>query len=136
MHGSSQRRLGMAFAVVLATVAALLTPPVASAVINGQLKQLLPSLGGCLTNAPGATGCKAVNAQLGTIGEPAFSPDGRFLYVPTRAGNNLITFERDPVTGVLTERKCIRFNSTAGGCSSENVSPLEDATGVAVSPNL
>src|SRR5262245_33369455 len=105
MEGSTQqRRLGLAFAILLATLSALITPSLASAAVNGQLKQLPLAQGGCLMNTPGATGCKAVSALLGAIGEPAMSADGRFLYVPSRTGNNLVTFERDPNTGVLTER--------------------------------
>src|SRR4051812_16041478 len=132
MFGSVQqrRRLGLAFVVWLTL---LVAPGLAAAAINGQLKQLPLAQGGCLANG-GAGGCKTVTGAMSAIGEPAMSSDGRFLYVPTR-GDTLLVFERNVTTGVLTERACFRYLSVAGGCTSVNGSPLEDATGVALSPN-
>ena len=62
------------------------------------------------------------------------SPDGLHLYVPGRDSDSLVMFDRNPTTGVLTERACFRFTA-ATGCTTTNASPLEVATGAAVSPD-
>ncbi len=113
--------------------ALLVAPATANAAIDGKLKQLaLPN--GCLDNAE-AQGCKNITAPMQNPGEPAISADGRHVYVPARDSDSLNWFDRNPTTGVLTERGCIR-SSTAGaatGCTLVTAAPIEDATGAAVS---
>ena len=122
MYGSYQlrRRLGVALVVLLASLAA---PSLASAApLNGQLKQLPLAKGGCLANGS-AGGCKNVTFPMTGIGEPAMSPDGRFLYVPARSSNTVITFERNLATGELTERACFRYPTAASGCTAATPAP-------------
>ena len=120
--------------VLLVTLLAF--PSAAGAAIDGKLKQL-PLPQGCLDDAA-AQGCQNVAAPMTNVGEPAFHPNGRFLYVPGRDSDSLNFFERDTGTGALTERACLRFGA-ATGCTNlaatpgTDVSPLEDATGADVS---
>ncbi len=137
MFGKERRRLEAlrATGLLILLVALLAVPSSASAAIDGKLKQLaLP--GGCLDDAA-LQGCANITAPMTNVGEPAMSPNGRFLYVPGRDSDSINVFERDTNTGALTERACIR-SSTAGaaaGCSTIVASPLEDAQGAVVSPD-
>ena len=83
-HGTERRGRGPLRATALLTllIALLAVPATAGAAIDGKLKQLaLPN--GCLDDA-GAGGCRNINAPLSNIGEPAITPNGRFIYVPGR----------------------------------------------------
>ena len=79
--------------------------------IDGKLKQL-----GCLDDAA-AQGCANVNAPMTNVGEPALTPNGRFMYVPARDSDTVNVFERDTNTGALTERGCVSLNA-APGCTT------------------
>jgi DNA-binding beta-propeller fold protein YncE len=126
------RRLVVAVLTVTALALLGLASP-AGAAVGGQFKQLaLPD--GCLDDG-GAGGCKNIVAPMTNVGEPAMSANGRFLYVPARDSDTLNTFERDPATGVLTERSCIRYPAALGTCTGSNAPPLEDATAAALSPD-
>lgn len=131
-HGTERRGQGALRATALLTllIALLVAPATAGAAIDGKLKQLaLPN--GCLDDAA-AQGCGNITAPMTNVGEPAFTPNGRFMYVPGRDSDSVNVFERNASTGVLTERGCVSLN-VATGCVAVGVSPLEDATGVVVS---
>ena len=67
----------------------------------------------------------------------AISPDGRSAYVVTQASNNaLVSFSRDPETGLLTEQGCISVEaSVASECKTAKGKGLINPYGVAVSPD-
>jgi DNA-binding beta-propeller fold protein YncE len=117
-------------ALLVGLVSLLLIAHAATGTTVEKLKQL-PLPQGCLDQS-GAGGCGDVVAPMANVGEPAISPDGLHLYVPGRDSDSLNVFDRDPTTGVLTEKTCLRF-AAATGCTPLPISPLEDATGAAVS---
>src|SRR5215213_9507840 len=106
-HGTERCGRGALRVTALLTflIALLAVPAGASAAIDGKLKQL-PLPAGCLDNAA-AQGCQNVNAPMMNVGEPAFTPDGRFMYVPGRDSDTVNVFERNNSTGALTERGCV-----------------------------
>jgi DNA-binding beta-propeller fold protein YncE len=117
-------------ALTMALVSLVLFAPAATGTTVEGLKQL-PLPQGCLDQS-GAGGCGDAVAPMANVGEPAISPDGLHLYVPGRDSDSLNVFDRNPTTGMLTEKTCLRF-AAATGCTTLPVSPLEDATGAAVS---
>ena len=116
-------------AALLAVVGALGLANVASAAVNGQLKQF-PGTLGCLART--VAGCGNLNDPITNIGKPVLSPDGLHLYVPDKGTGSVVLFDRNPSTGVLTERSCYSF-AAIGGCAVIGASPLQNATAVAVS---
>jgi DNA-binding beta-propeller fold protein YncE len=98
---------------------------------------------GALTQAPGAAGC--ISERLGSgcrkavaLGIPdaiAISPDGKNVYVSTVT--SVTIFERDPVTGALTQKPgttgCISDHGWGDLCQEGNA--LKDPEGIVVSPD-
>jgi DNA-binding beta-propeller fold protein YncE len=105
---------------LLAIVALLLVPALASAAgkkpqppketITGSLTQL-PGRLGCLSDGKGAKAeCGQARALKGPgpgVGSRAIavSPDGRNVYVAASGSDSIAVFDRDPVTGALTQPK-------------------------------
>jgi DNA-binding beta-propeller fold protein YncE len=118
------------WALLVGLVSLLLFAHAATGTTVESLKQL-PLPQGCLDQSGGG-GCGDVSAPMANVGEPAISPDGLHVYVPGRDSDSLNVFDRNPTTGVLTEKTCLRFTAAAG-CTTLPLSPLEDATGAAVS---
>jgi 6-phosphogluconolactonase (cycloisomerase 2 family) len=92
----------------------------AEASIPGGFAQL-PGAAGCVSNG-GAGGCGAAH-DLGTNVKIAISPDGRNAYVTTYMSNNsLLVFDRDPVTGALTQKPgkagCFHIAAETANCAS------------------
>ena len=102
-------------ALVMGLVSLLLFAPAATGTTVESLKQL-PLPQGCLDQS-GAGGCADIIAPMANVGEPAISPDGLHLYVPGRDSDSLNVFDRNPTTGVLTEKTCLRFTA-ATGCTT------------------
>jgi DNA-binding beta-propeller fold protein YncE len=67
----------------------------------------------------------------------AISPDGRSAYVVTQASNNaLVSFTRNPETGLLTEQGCISKEAAiASECKTAQGKGLNNPYGVTVSPD-
>jgi 6-phosphogluconolactonase (cycloisomerase 2 family) len=127
MPGSMIRRATIA--ALLAAVGALGLANAASAAVDGQLKQL-PGTQGCLARL--VAGCGNLNDPITNVGKPAFSPDGLHLYVPDRGTGSVVMFDRNPTTGVLTERSCYSF-AAVGGCAVVGASPLQNVQAATVS---
>jgi DNA-binding beta-propeller fold protein YncE len=105
---------------LLAIVALLLVPALASAAgkkpqppketVTGSLAQL-PGRLGCLSDGKGAkAACGQARALKGPgpgVGSRAIavSPDGRNVYVAASGSDSIAVFDRDPVTGALTQPK-------------------------------
>jgi hypothetical protein len=129
---STPRSAIVLLALACGMLAATIGASSASAAVNGALKQLpLPS--GCLDDA-GAGGCANVNAPMSNVGEPSMLPNGSVIYVPARGSNTVNYFSRNATTGALTEKGCLSF-AVVTGCTVQGVSPLDDATATAVSPD-
>jgi DNA-binding beta-propeller fold protein YncE len=108
---------------LLAIVALLLVPALASAAGKSPKKPQPPreTVTGSLTQLPGRLGCladgkgaKAVCGQARALKGPgpgvgsraiAVSPDGRNVYVAASGSDSIAVFDRDPVTGSLTQPK-------------------------------
>jgi DNA-binding beta-propeller fold protein YncE len=94
--------------------------------------QPLAGAAGCLR--AGQSGCTPVIGLVAPSGL-ALSPDGTSLYA-TSAGGTLTAFQRDPVTGVLTQQPpgsgCLSDNALTG-CAA--IGGLAGAASVAVSPD-
>lgn len=85
---------------------------------------------GLLTPEPGEQGCVAARRIPGCMRATALaaptgaslSPDGRDLYVASgiNQGNALVTFDRDPANGTLTQKPgragCVSQSGTGGKC--------------------
>jgi uncharacterized repeat protein (TIGR01451 family) len=87
--------------------------------------------------ASAGSDCGAGNDNLAGMDNPqemALSADGNNAYVVTAGDNALVSFSRDPSTGVLTFMSCL---SSAGGsgCSATAAPGLDDPYGVTVSPD-
>jgi 6-phosphogluconolactonase (cycloisomerase 2 family) len=93
---------------------------------------------GCVSNSgdDGRTGtegfCSDGDALSGAA-DLAVSPDGRFVYVVSRASSGVAWLERDPATGALTQRGCLKEVPRGDRCGA--TSGLWGAAGVAVSPD-
>jgi len=88
--------------------------------------------------AVGSVGCADISATTSGLGAPdgvASSPDGRSVYVAAQNGDAVVHFRRDALTGQLTFADCVA--QSAAGCTAlpVGVSALDDAVGVAVSPD-
>jgi len=95
---------------------------------------------GCVTGS--TSSCSHVNETVHATGMEgpaalAISPDGRSAYVVTQASNNaLVSFTRDPETGLLTEQGCISEEAVlAGECKTTKGKGLKKPYGVTVSPD-
>jgi DNA-binding beta-propeller fold protein YncE len=89
---------------------------------------------GCIANG-GANGCAA--APQSSLDGPfgvAVSPDGRSVYVASFWADAVVHLIRDPSSGALTYQGCIA-NGGANGCIDPPQDSLNEASGVAVSPD-
>lgn len=100
---------------------------------TGALTQLRPSAG-CVSGLP-LPGCTGGRALVGPD-VVVVSPDGANVYVGSFFGNEVAVFDRDPVTGALTQPAdatgCLAETS-AGGCTVAIA--LKAPEGMAVSPD-
>ena len=64
----------------------------------------------------------------------ALSPDGRFAYVAATGSNGVSWFERDPATGALTAKGCVKHTFGFGERCLAGYA-LDGAAGIAVSPD-
>lgn len=127
--------------VVLAVSGAVLLvlTQLATAAIGGGLKQLAGTKGCIVDETTTPSGCEDVRALQG-IGQMAISPNGAQVYVPAQAKDAIVVFNRDPVSGALTQKSgpngCYTSNAAvaaADGCAT--VTLLTGARAVALSPN-
>jgi DNA-binding beta-propeller fold protein YncE len=82
---------------------------------TGALKGL-----GCLSDDGNDRQCGSGNALRGP-NALVISPDGRFVYVAASESNSVLTFERDPLTGTLTQRGCqLDSAPRKGSCVTAN----------------
>lgn len=92
---------------------------------------------GCVTG--GETQCASENdtAKATAMNEPEIvkvSPNGANVYVTTTQANALVTFSRDPETGLLTETGCISHNASTG-CAITEAHGLDGPGEITVSPD-
>lgn len=100
------------------------------------------------TGALSFVGCVSDTGDDGRIGTEGFcadgdalagaadvvvSPDGRFVYALGVHSLGLAWLERDPVTGLLTPRGCLKFLLRDGRCGA--ASALERPSAIALSPD-
>ena len=97
---------------------------------------------GCVTsNSAGAPSCANDTFLSNALGNPAalaISSDGRQVYAVTQGSQSIVTFDRDPASGLLSEVTSDCYTSATSGAppASCTFSPgLEGAYGVAVSPD-
>lgn len=96
---------------------------------SGSLTQV-----GCVSGS-GSDGACTNGTALGNPSAVAVSPDGRNVYVTTaKPFNGLLTFAREPATGLLTQLGCVQATPPPGGTCADGRG-LGDATGVVVSPD-
>lgn len=70
---------------------------------------------GCVRRTA-SPGCAAGRALDGPIALE-LSPDGRSLYVASANADAVLAFDRDPVTGALTQAGCVSETGTGGQCA-------------------
>jgi DNA-binding beta-propeller fold protein YncE len=89
---------------------------------TGALKGL-----GCVSDDGSDRQCASGNALRGAEAL-AISSDGHWLYVAAADSNAVLTFERDPATGILTQRGCVLDHAPRkGSCVSGNAIVTPDA---------
>jgi DNA-binding beta-propeller fold protein YncE len=124
--------LGLALLAVGSLVA--IGPDEAWAATAGVLTQL-PATTGCVSDS-GAGPCVDGTA-LATAWWVTVSPDGKNAYVAAPGSNAVDVFDRDGVSGALTQKAgtaaCISDTGSAGACVDGTA--LAGADGVAVSPD-
>lgn len=88
---------------------------------------------GCISDDGNDGVCKTGNALRGADAI-VVSPDGKQVYVGTGSSNSVLTFNRDPETGLLGQRGCIMQDAPhPGSCVAG--SGLEDVSSLALSPD-
>jgi DNA-binding beta-propeller fold protein YncE len=93
---------------------------------------LLTSLG-CVSDDGHDRLCASGNALRGADAI-VVSPDGQQVYVGTGRSDSVLTFNRDPDTGVLAQRGCVMFEAPRGGsCISGR--GMQTITSLAVAPD-
>ncbi len=117
-------------ALTLAALAISATP--AHGNVPGTLSQL-----GCILDASQTLDC-AAGRGLRDAAYMAFSPDGRFLYVPGRGSDAIAILRSDPITGLLSQDAgpagCVGGGSDApADCAP--VSGLDRPSGIAMTPD-
>ena len=106
---------------------------------NGEISQKVGGAG-CIVNAPSAdvTDCDNTGRAIQGPGRLAISPDGKNVYLVTESAAAVAIFNRDAVTGALTQKAgaagCIvnDTSSDIGNCDNTGRG-LAGATDVAVS---
>jgi 6-phosphogluconolactonase (cycloisomerase 2 family) len=102
---------------------------------SGQLTQLAGTAG-CVSET-GSGGACADGVALGVPRGLAISPDGEHAYASASSSNAVTVFDRDPVTGALTQvagtAGCVSETGTGGACA-DGVA-LSGIRGVVVSPD-
>jgi 6-phosphogluconolactonase (cycloisomerase 2 family) len=97
------------------------------------------SFASCASNdgGDGRLGSDGVCSDVDGISSPdalAVTPDGRWLYATSRTSSSLTWFERDPISGALTQRGCLKSYALIGErCITAPL--LGGADGVVVSPD-
>jgi 6-phosphogluconolactonase (cycloisomerase 2 family) len=81
---------------------------------SGALTQLGPGTG-CLSDGD-LTGCTAVGG-LARASAVALTPDGRTLIAAGTDDDAVVSFRRDPATGVLTRASCVSASAATAGCT-------------------
>lgn len=91
---------------------------------------------GCLTNSGGDVTCDTSGRALTSLANVTVSPDGKNVYATAYASNALVILDRDPTTGVITQK------AGAAGCVTKAIGEptctttgraLDGAYGVTVS---
>src|SRR4051812_3234042 len=82
--------------------ALLVVPATAGAVAPGGLNQL-PNPLGCLTNGGSGGVCTSTHDMTRNLGN-AISPDGKNVYVTSIDNDTVEIFDRNSVTGALTQK--------------------------------
>jgi DNA-binding beta-propeller fold protein YncE len=94
-----------------------------------------PGSAGCISEDGSGGACQNGTALQGTFGVVA-SPDGKSVYVGSDTSGAVAVFERDPVTGALTQKPgtagCVSDDGSGGAC--ENGTALAGAARLTVSP--
>ena len=123
MASSTNRRRAVAAMLALGLLALL--PASASAAAPGGFAQLQSPFG-CLQNTlAGCTGTR----EMGLPYQVVISPDGKNLYATSWGGNAVLSFNRDPTTGHLTQMAgqagCVK-SAAIGTCATGRLisSPL------------
>lgn len=118
IFGRHRVRTAMLAAVALLSLVLAAT---ALAAVGGLTQK--PGTAGCLANIGGAT-C-VDGAELSYLADVAISPDGRNAYATATTTDSLTTFDRDPATGLLTQR------TGGAGCITESGgAPCVDGRGI------
>jgi DNA-binding beta-propeller fold protein YncE len=138
-HHMRPRHLHPTLLGLLAIVALLVVPALASGAEKAPKTALPPRETniGSLTQLPGRLGClsdgkgaKTVCGQARALKGPgpgvgsraiAISPDGRNVYAAASASDSIAVFDRDPITGALTQPK------GKAGCVASVVGKAKDA---------
>lgn len=107
--------ISAALVVLFALVAAAPAPAAAP----GGIDQLAPP-NGCITNG-GSGGCKSSH-DLSRGFDSVVSPDGRHVYATAFDLSAVLTFDRDPATGALTQKAgtagCVHHGSATADCAA------------------
>src|SRR2546423_2899315 len=74
---------------------------------------------GCVSDDGTDRQCASGNALRGADAL-AMSSDGRWLYVAAAGSDAVLSFERDPATGILTQRGCVLDHAPRGSCTPVN----------------
>jgi DNA-binding beta-propeller fold protein YncE len=130
---------------LLAMVALLVVPAAASAAKERPAAPI-PTKTGSLTQLPGRLGClsdgkgaKAVCGKARALKGPgpgvgsraiAVSPDGRNVYVAAAASDSIAVFDRDPITGALTQPR------GKAGCVASVVGEAKGSNGCGLAVGL
>jgi len=94
---------------------------------------------GCVTatGGDGRIGSDGLCARADSLrgaSQLALSPDGRFAYVAASGSNGVSWFERDPATGALSAKGCVKHTFGFGERCVAGYA-LDGAAGIAVSPD-
>ena len=116
------RKTGGRAAALFALVAVLLLAPAAWR--SASLNRSRALLAACTQTGSGGA-CQDGTALDGAF-DLAASPDGRNVYVTSNESGAVVVFDRDPATGVLTQKPgtagCISETGTGGACQDGTAS--------------
>lgn len=138
-------QLGIALtlsAILLSCLALLAIPTAAGAATAGGLKQLEGTTGCLVNEASSLSGCQDVRAMQNAT-DVVVSPDGRNVYVSSLNKDAIVSFDRNPSTGALTQKGtitgCVTSNPGVSGpdqCNLiSNAIALDGVTAMAISPD-